>query len=162
MLFTLFISVIVPILIFNNLLIRKPGYLFSKILFYLTIPLQALSFTAGTYPEFVDNNYYNTAFRIDFLYQLVFTYLIFMLIRFLKNKIFKKIQKTTINITPIEEYNFIHKVKFIIKFIYGREKNISAVRDLVNLGIHMFLIFLLSSTTLINLSRFYDWYTFYF
>tara|TARA_Y100001935_G_scaffold251378_1_gene253179 strand:+ start:67 stop:555 length:489 start_codon:yes stop_codon:yes gene_type:complete len=162
MLFTLFISIVVPILIFNDLLIRKPGYLFSKILFYLTIPLQALSFTAGTYPDFVDNNYYNTAFRIDFLLQLVFLYLFFMLIRFLKNKIFKKIQKTTMNITPIEEYSFILKVKFIIKFIYGKEKNISTIRDLVNLGIHIFLIFVLSSTTLLNLSRFYDWYIFYF
>ena len=162
MLFTLFISTIIPILIFNNLLIRKPGYLFSKILFYFTIPLQALSFTARTYPDFVDNNYYNTAFRIDFLLQLVFLYLFFMLLRFLKNKIFKKIQKMITNITPIEEYSFIHKVKFIIKFIYGREKNISTIKDLANLGIHMFLIFLLSSMTLVNLSGFYYWYSLYF
>ena len=66
------------------------------------------------------------------------------------------------NITPIEEYSFILKVKFIIKLIYGKEKNISTIRDLVNLGIHMFLIFVLSSMTLLNLSRFYDWYIFYF
>ena len=162
MLFTLFTSTIIPILIFNNLLIRKPGYLFSKILFYFLIPLQALGFTAGSYPDFVDDNYYNTAFRIDFLLLLLYLYLFFMLIRFLKNKIFKKIQKMTTNITPIEEYSFIHKVKFIIKLIYGREKNISTIKDLVNLGIHMFLIFLLSSITLLNFSRFYYWYTLYF
>lgn len=162
MIFTLFLSVIFPILIFNSPFNRKPEYLFSKIFFYFAIPLQALSYTAGSYPDFVDNNFYNTAFRIDLLLQLVFLFLFFLGVRNLKNRIFSKIKISSINIEPGEEYKFIHNVKFVIQFIYGGEKNISRKRHLINLGCHIFLIFLVSSMTLLNLSRFYYWYTFYF
>ena len=161
MILNIFICGIIPILTYNNRFIRQPKYLFYKIFFYFGIPLQGLAFTAGTYPDYVNNDYYNYAFRIDLIYQLVSFYVFFEIIRFLKNKLIKKIQKNKLSNQAGDEYNFIKNMKIVINFIYGQDKIISKPKDLINLGIHLLLIFFACSFAIVNLVRFYDWYSFY-
>ena len=158
----IFITAIVPVLIATDSLIRKPKYLVSKLFVYLFIPMQSLAFTAGTYPDFVNNNFYNTAFRIDLFYTLLENYLLFLLIRYLKNRIENRLQKNKIEENGSTEFKFIENIKFLIMIVYGQEKNISESKDLINLGFHLFIIFILSSVFMVNVTRFLDWYRFIF
>lgn len=158
----IFIAAIVPVLIASDSLIRKPEYLVTKLFVYLFIPMQSLAFTAGTYPDFLDNNFYNTAFRIDLFYQLISGYLLFLLIRYLKNRSENRLQKNKIQENSSTEFKFIENIKFLIMIVYGHEKNISASKDLINLGFHLFIIFIIGSGFIENVTRFLDWYRFIF
>jgi hypothetical protein len=158
----IFISAIVPVLIASDSLIRKPQYLVTKLFVYLFIPMQSLAFTAGTYPDFLDNNFYNTAFRIDLFYQLISNYLLFLLIRYLKNRLENRLQKNKIQENRYKEFKFISKFKFLIMIVYGQEKNISESKNLINLAFHVFIIFILTSGFMVNVTRFLDWYRFIF
>ena len=124
--------------------------------------MQSLAFTAGTYPDFVNNNFYNTAFRIDLFYTLLENYLLFLLIRYLKNRIENRLQKNKIEENGSTEFKFIENIKFLIMIVYGQEKNISESKDLINLAFHLFIIFILSSGFMVNVTRFLDWYRFIF
>ena len=160
MILNIFLAGFIPLIIYNDSLIRKPKYLAIKLFLYFCIPLQALAYTAGTYPDYVDDSYYNTAFRIDSVSQLIWFYLLFLIIRYLKNKIFKKLENNKIENDSSVEYKFIKKVKFLIMIIYGQDKNISNFKDIINLGFHIWMIFIFSGLIIVNLNRFYEWYNF--